>query len=181
MAVAAQAAVVAAVVRFPRSWNVAFHPQARRGPDGLAYRPGWRGSGMQPMVATELARYTGKITGVPLTGGQVLAKVPASGNLTLSVGPQGLGTVWYPIQVTLTTGAGQASALGDSSTANAYLGPAVSQNTAVGSVFGGNGVIALAIPDMTPGQTLIATWTGANPGDTAAINIIGTMDALSTS
>jgi|HubBroStandDraft_1064217.scaffolds.fasta_scaffold10549_9 hypothetical protein len=168
------------MVRFPRGWP-AFHPQAaRRGTSTLAWIPGWRGTGARPIDATPIGRYQSKITGVPLTGGQVLATVPASGKLTLSVGPQGLGTVWYPVQVTLTTSTGQASALGDSSTANAYLGPAVSQNTAVGSVFGGNGVLALAIPDMTPGQTLLATWSGANPGDTAAINIIGTMDALST-
>jgi hypothetical protein len=164
------------MVRFPRSWKAAFHPQARRGPSGLAYRPGWRGSGMQPITPTPITRYTGRISSIPLTGGQALAIVPASGAITLSVGPQGLGTVWYPVQVTLSTTTGAL----DTSTAQVYLGSGNVPNTLVGQVFSGNGTVALAIPDMTPGQSLVVQWAGAHPGDTAAFNIIGTMDALST-
>ena len=164
------------MVRFPAGWGRAFHPQASRGPNGLAYRPGWRGSGMQPTVATPIGAYTGKITGVPLTGGQVQAAVPGSGSLRLSVGPSGLGTVWYPVQVTLSTTTGPL----DTSTALVYLGPLISPTTLVGTVYSGNGTVALAIPDMSPGQTLIISWTGAKSGDTAAANVIGTMDALTT-
>jgi hypothetical protein len=171
--------VAAAVVRFPAGWGHAFHPQASRGPNGLAYRPGWRSSGQQPIVATPIGRYTGKITGVPLTGGQVQAVIPGSGTLRLSVGPSGLGTVWYPVQVNPSTTSGLAGT-GDTSTCNVYLGPLVSQTTLVGTAFGGNGTVALAIPDMSPGQFLVLVWTGAKPGDTAAANVIGTMDALTT-
>jgi hypothetical protein len=154
-------------------------PERAGVPSGLAYRPGWRGSGQQPISATPIGAYTGKITGVPLTGGQVQAVVPASGVLQLSVGPSGLGTVWYPVQVNPNTSTGLAG-LGDTSTCNVYLGPLVSQTTLVGSVYGGNGTVALAIPNMSPGQFLVLAWSGAKPGDTAAANVIGTMDALTT-
>jgi hypothetical protein len=138
--------------------------------------PGWRGTGMQPIQAIPVTRYTGRASGIPLTGGQVQGQVPGSGNLTLQVGPQGLGTVWYPVQVTLSTSTGAL----DTSTALVYLGPSTTPTTLVGTVYSGNGTVALAIPDMTPGQTLIVKWSGATSGDIAAANIIGTMDALTT-
>jgi hypothetical protein len=164
------------MVRFPPGWGKAFHPQASRGPNGLAYRPGWQGTGRQPITATPIGAYTGKITGVPLTGGQAQALVPGSGVLQLSVGPNGLGTIWYPVQVTLSTTTGPL----DTSTALVYLGPLISPTTLVGTVYSGNGTVALAIPSMSPGQFLVVQWTGAKSGDTAAANIIGTMDALTT-
>jgi len=121
---------------------------------------------MQPMRPTPIGAYTKLISSVPLSGGQAQAIVPASGKLTLQVGPQGLGNVWYPVQVTLSTTTGAL----DTSTALVYLGPIQTPTS----------LVALAIPDMTPGQTLIVAWSGAHPGDTASFNIIGTMDALST-
>jgi hypothetical protein len=275
------------MVRLPRGQWQFFHPQARRGPDALAYRPGWRGSGQQPIGATPIGAYGGKISGVPLVGGQALGTIagyPAasgsassptafaviagptfspgggsftvawtvslsgtlsaadannfylfhnntqiaqstnadvagtypqtpvpvvlapgddlvilaasnngtpgsvyggviaaagSGSLTLQVAPQGLGTVWYPVQVTASTTTGL-TPLGDNSVCNIYLGPAVIPNTLVGTVYNGNGTAALAIPNMSPGQSLVAVWAGANSGDTAAVNVTGTMDALTT-
>jgi hypothetical protein len=100
----------------------------------------------------------------------------SSGPLTLTAGPQGLGTVWYPAQVTLSTTTGSL----DTSTALVYLGSQGVPITQVGNVFGGNGVVALAIPSMSPGQVLIVTWSNGHAGDTAAFNIVGTMDALTT-
>lgn len=115
--------------------------------------------------------------GAGTSGAVYSATLPsASPGLTLQVGPQGLGTIWYPIQVTVSTTTGAL----DTSTALVYLGPLTTPATLVGTVFTGNGTVALAIPDMTPGQTLIVTWTGGHVGDTAAMNIIGTMDALGT-
>lgn len=161
------------MVRIP--WG--FHPQqARRGTNALRWGPGWRGTGARPIVPVPVGRYTGKITGVPLTGGQSLGTVPGSGAITLQAGPQGLGTIWYPVSVTLSTTTGPL----DTSTANVYLGPSATPNTLLASVFSGNGTVALAIPDMSPGQTIIVAWTGANPGDTAAFNVVGSMDALTT-
>jgi len=163
------------MVRFPRGWGHAAHPPAAGRQGGkLAWMPGYSGAGAQRIRATPIGRYSPSISGVPLTGGQALGTVPGSGTITLSVGPQGLGTVWYPVQVTLSTTTGVL----DTSTATLWLGSGQVPNAQVGQVYSGNGVAALAIPDMTPGQTLIVTWTGAKPGDTAALNIIGTMDAL---
>jgi hypothetical protein len=130
------------------------------------------------MNRTPISAYTGKASGIPLTGGQAQGTVPVGGALTLSVGPQGLGTVWYPAQVTISTTSG---ALG-TSIALVYAGPStiLTPATLVGTVYSGNGTVALALPNMTPGQVVTVTWTGANPGDTAALNIIGSMDALLT-
>jgi hypothetical protein len=149
---------------------------ARRRNSLLGYRPGWAGTGMQPALRTPIQAYTGRITGVPLTGGQVQGVIPASKALTLSVGPQGLGTTWYPAQVTLSTTTGPL----DTSTARVYLGAQGVPVSLVGTVYTGNGTVALAIPSMQPGQVLIIAWTAAAAGDTAAANITGTMDALTT-
>ena len=164
------------MVRLPAGWGGQFHRQAARSGPTQAWRPGWRGTGAQPIGRPPLQAYGGKVTGVPLTGGQAQATVPASGTLTLSVGPQGAGTVWYPIQITTTTTTGQL----DGATVQAWLGSQGVPGTKVGQSFGGASTFALAIPPMTPGQVLIVTWTSAHVGDTAGFNVIGTMDAATT-
>jgi hypothetical protein len=123
-----------------------------------------------------ISAYTKKITGVPLTGGQASGIIPAGGALTLSVGPQGLGTLWYPAQVTLSTTAGPL----DTSTANVFLGVGGVPTMQVGTLFPGNGVLALAVPAQQPGDFIIVQWTGAVVGNVASLNIIGTQDALGT-
>ncbi len=161
------------MVRLPAG----FHKQAAgRGGSALAWVPGYRGSGARPITPPSLTRYRGKITGVPLVGGQAQATA-AGTSLTLQVGPQGAGTVWYPTQITVSTSIGQF----DSAVATIYLGPSATPATQVGIVASGNGVAALAIPNMTPGQTILVTWTGATVGSVLAFNIIGTMDALTSS
>lgn len=116
------------------------------------------------------------------TGAIYFATIPASGTPTaggtaqVTLGPTGLGNVWYPTQVTVSTSTGPL----DTSVFNLYLGPAGIPITLVGTCNGGAGTIALAIPSMTPGQFLIGVWTGGHAGDLAAMNVIGTMDALST-
>jgi hypothetical protein len=268
--------------RIPRSWAPYFHPQAARRGSPMNYRPGYQGSGMQPISRVPIGAYTQKATGVPLTGGQnqgVISGFPGStgtvmspaagtqvtglvipvagtyvinwtvtlggtvgaqdaGNfllfhnetvpgvstnpgsagtfaqapvtitaaagdtlaiavsgtdgttgsvygasilsvsqlLTLTAGPQGLGTIWYPAQVTLSTTTGAL----DTSTALVYLGAQGVPITLVGTVFTGNGTVALAIPSMSPGQVLMVTWANGHAGDVAAFNIVGTMDALTT-
>lgn len=165
------------MVGFPRSWRGLAHAQAARPASSqLVYRPGWRGSGQQPIRRVPVASYTSKVSGVPLNGGQAQGVIPAGGKLTLSVGPSGLGTVWYAAQVTISTTTGAL----DTSTAQIYLGPAITPTNLVASIFSGNGTAAIAIPPLMPGQTLICQWTNGHPGDTAAFNVIGTQDALST-
>lgn len=153
------------------------HPQAVRTSPTQAWRPGQGGSGMQPIGRTPLSAYRGKVSNVPLSGGSVQGIVPASGVLSLTSGPQGAGTVWYPAQATVSTTTGVL----DTSTCSAYLGSQGTPALLVGTVFpGGAGTISLAVPSMSPGQYLIFVWTGAHPGDTAGANVIGTQDALTS-
>lgn len=137
-----------------------------------------RSAGGRPYAIprTPVEAYSRRVTGVPLQPGQAQGTIPGSGALTLTLGPSGLGTVWYPVQVTLLTTTG----VFDTSTALVYLGPLITPATIVAAIDGGNGTAALAIPSMSPGQFLVVQWTGANPGDTASVNVIGTMDALAT-
>jgi len=159
-------------VRVPRS----LHRQAYRPGNRFAWRPGWRATGMQPVRSLPVSLYTQPITGIPLTGGQGQAVV-AGGAASVTVGPQGLGNIWYPAQVTVSTTTG----INDNSTCLVYLGSQGVPVTLLGTIFpGGGGTLGLAIPSMAPGQYLIVQWSGAHNGDTAAVNVIGTMDALST-
>ena len=140
---------------------------------------GWRGSGrtVQRIVPpVPLARYTGKISGVPLTGGQASGPLSASGNLTLTVGPQGLGTTWYPASVTVSTSVGAL----DVATALVYLGIGGVPTQLLGTVYTGNGTVAVAVPPLQVGEFIIVTWTGGANGETASLNVVGTMDALTT-
>ena len=141
----------------------------------------WRAAGYRFLKRTivppiPIGRYTGKITGVPLTGGQAQGAMSGAGALTLSVGPQGLGNIWYPAQVTLSTSVGAL----DTATALVYLGIGGVPVQLVGTVYTGNGTVALAVPSMQPGELIIVSWTGGASGETAALNVGGTMDALTT-
>jgi hypothetical protein len=157
------------MVRVPRGMHRAAGAGYR--PLGPAPRAAWR-PGRIPV-----GRYTQVINGVPLVGGQGTAIV-ADGTATVQLGPAGLGNVWYPAQATIQTTSG----VSDTSTLNAYLGPSGVPVTLVGTAYpGGTGTIALAVPSMTPGQYLIFTWTGANDGDLASVNVIGTMSSVAPS
>lgn len=162
------------MVRLPRG----FHPQAaRRATSKLGWRPGAAGTGMQPVRRIPVQAYTQPIQGVPLTGGQGQATVSAAGAATVTVGPQGLGVQWNPAQATVSTTTGVL----DTCTCNAYLGAQGVPITLVGTLYpGGAGTMSLAVPTMSPGQYLIFIWSGGHPGDIASVNVLGTMDALTT-
>lgn len=113
-----------------------------------------------------------------LIGGQAQSKISAAGTLLLSVGPQGIGNIWYPASLTVQTTSGT----NDFSTCNIYLGPAGVGVTLLGTFFPGQagaGTASFALPSLAPGQYLIASWTGGNPGDVATVNVVGTMDSVS--
>jgi hypothetical protein len=153
------------------------HPQtARGGQSFLGFRPGYAGSGMQRVRRPEVGAYSQRVTGIPLTGGQPSpGKISAQGTATVSVGPQALGTVWYPASLTLSTTSGTA----DSSTALVFLGAVGVPNLQVGQSYAaGADTVALAVPPLSPGQLLIVQWSGGNPGDACTVNVVGTMDAL---
>jgi hypothetical protein len=127
-------------------------------------------------VSPSIATFTRRQSGIALQGGWAQTEV-SGGGAQVSAGPQGAGTVWYPAQVTVSTTTGIATGL-DTSVCNVYLGAAGTPTTLQGTIYGGNGVLAVALPPLTVGLFLIAVWTGAHNGDQAAMNITGTMDAL---
>lgn len=101
----------------------------------------------------------------------------ASASLTLQTGPQGLGTVWYPAQVTTATTSG----VNDTSTCLVYMGAAGTPTTLMGTLYpGGAGVLAVAFPPLTVGLFVIAVFTGGRNADIASVNVTGTMDYLDT-
>jgi hypothetical protein len=142
-------------------------------------------AGYQVTTTAGSLTYAGTLTSSTIYGTCMITLKAASsapvaavpGTAQCQIGPAGLGNIWYPTQVTLSTTTGISTGL-DSSVANLYLGPAGTPLTLLGTVFGGNGVVALALPSIQPGQYLIAEWTGANPGDLASMNVQGSMDAL---
>jgi hypothetical protein len=165
------------VVRLPRGWRGAYHPpQAGRATPVRDWQPGYRGTGMRPIRRPPVQAYGRLLAGVPLQGGQAQGVVPASGAITLQVGPHGLGVAWYPASAVLSTTTGPL----DTSTALVYLGTGGVPTQLVGTVYSGNGTVSLPLPVMTPGQQLIVSWSGAHSGDVAAVNITGTTDALTT-
>lgn len=152
------------------------HPQAAgRTLDKLQLRPGYpAGSGARRIRVVPQQRFTQAITGVPLAGGQKRITVNSGGAATLSVGPQGLGTTWYPSSVIVSTTTGAA----DASTAACYIGSIAAGNLQGGQSYAGGGdTIGLSVVAMTPGDLLIVVWAGAVPGAIATMNVIGTQDA----
>lgn len=155
--------------RVPRGFH---YPAGGYAPGKLRWGPAAR-----PIRVLPVGLYTRRVASVPLTGGQAQGAIPASGALTLSVGPQGLGNAWYPASLTIQTTSGTA----DTSTCQVYLGPAGYGVTLLGTFYPGTagaGVAAFALPSLSPGQYLIAAWTGAHAGDLATLNVVGTMSSL---
>jgi len=75
---------------------------------------------MRRPASAGMETYTVHKSGVPLQGGQAQGFISAGGLLTLQIGPQGAGTVWYPAQVTTSTTSG----VNDVSTCLVYMGAA---------------------------------------------------------
>ena len=102
--------------------------------------------------------------------------IGAGGSATVRVGPAGVGTRWFPQQVTLATTSGPA----DLSTAIGYLGPVAAPSQVVFTSYkGGGDVQGLAIPMMQPGDLLTVVWSGGKTGDAATLVIIGDQSVLS--
>lgn len=132
-------------------------------------------TGRPPRAATApVSSYTSVVDAVPITGGQALGTFETT-TLTLSVGPAGLGTIWYPLSAVISTSVGPY----DSSQCQVYVGPAGLPTLLQGTLAtGGAGTVSLAIPAIQPGLSVIAVWTGGTVGSTASLNVTGTMSAL---
>lgn len=116
-----------------------------------------------------------------ITGGYAAKIVPSSGIVTIYCGPMGLGMVWYPqaVAISTTTGAN------DASTCTLYLSPLqngsqLAPSTQIGgqSYAGGGDTIGIAVPPIRPGLFIIAQWTGAKAGDLAALQVYGEQSAM---
>jgi hypothetical protein len=154
------------------------HPQAAgRTLDKLQLRPGYpAGSGARRLVPVSITRFRTQVTGVSLAGAQAQATVNSAGTATCKVGPQGLGVTWYPSSVVVSTSVGAT----DAATAACYVGSIAAMNLQGGQSYAGGGdTIGLSVQTMTPGDLLIVVWTGATPGSTATMNVVGTQDVLS--
>jgi hypothetical protein len=138
-----------------------------------------RGFANRRGASTPQSAYTGRQQTV-ITGGYAAAVVPASGSVTVRVGPMGTGTVWYPQAAAISTTTGAS----DASTCALYLTPLENGSqvpaTQIGgqSYAGGGDTIGLAVPPMWPGYFIVAVWTGATPGDLAALAVYGTQQVL---
>lgn len=107
---------------------------------------------------------------VPITDGVGQATVSGAGAATVALGPQSLGTTWYPVKVDIATSSGAA----DVSTLQLFLGTVALANLIASTSYSAGGdSFGLSGSVMTPGDYLIGVWSGANPGDTATMRITG--------
>jgi hypothetical protein len=100
--------------------------------------------------------------------------IGAGGAATVTVGPQGYGTRWYPNQVGVATQSGA----GDNSTTAFYLNVVGPGGFLGQSYAGGGDQPGFAVPEMQPGDLLYAVWAGGNPGDWCQVTVTGPMDYL---
>jgi hypothetical protein len=101
--------------------------------------------------------------------------VSAGGAATVTVGPQGVGTVWYPVLAAISTTTGTA----DASTCQLFVGPLSQLQLINGTSYAGGGdSIGLGVPPLRPGYFIVAVWAGGHTGDTAALAVYGTQDVL---
>lgn len=149
------------------------HPAPGRGVPTDLWRPGLAGSGMPLRPRPPVALYRRRIR-TSLTNGTGQATVAAA-TATVRLGPQGLGTVWYPQAATIATSSGAS----DSSTCTIYLGAQAVLPQIVGqSYLGGGDSVGLTSPPLTPGLFLIAVWVSAHNGDQATLVIYGEQEVL---
>jgi hypothetical protein len=123
-----------------------------------------------------ISAYTRKVAVQIGNNGVFQGVIAAGGGSTVSAGPSGVGTRWYPQQITLATKTGAA----DTSTAVIYLGAIAPSNIVATSQQAGGDVIGLAVPEMQPGDLLIAVWSGGTVGDWTQLAVIGQQEILTT-
>ena len=154
-------------------------PPRRRFPPMTSLRAGgWGlpGTGIRRPPSAPLAAFTRLLTQQIRPGeGTLTGTIPASGELTLQLGPDGLAT-WYVSYVTISTTTG----INDNSTAAVTTGPAVSQGIVpAGFAYSGGGdSVSLNGAALAPGEYVIVTWAGANPGDQAIMRVYGNAQVL---
>ena len=102
--------------------------------------------------------------------------ISGAGTATVTVGPQGYGTRWYPNQVSVATQTGP----NDVSTVAFYLN-LVGPGGFIGQSYAGGGdQPGFALPELQPGDLFYAVWAGGHPGDWCQLTLTGPMDFLTT-
>ena len=118
-------------------------------------------------------QYTQKVRG-PLQGGYGTATVSGAGVAKVTIGPTGVGTVWYVQQIGIATTTGAA----DASTCAVYVGP-MGGLTLIGSQsYAGGGDSVGGVWTLFPGMFIVGQWSGGHAGDLAALTLYGSQDLL---
>lgn len=159
-------------VRLP--WGMHL-PAAGRGVPTDSWRPGSNGSGMALRGRPSIGGYQQQ-TRTPITGNSQQATFNAQGTATIRLGPNGLGTTWYPQAATVATSVGA----NDAATVTIYKGAQAVLTVVVGQSYSGGGdTVGLSSPPLQPGEQLIAIWTGGTSGKFASLVIYGDQTVLS--
>jgi hypothetical protein len=129
----------------------------------------WQRPDPVPMQA-----YT-KTVRAPIGNNGRLPGIIQGGAATIAIGPQGIGTRWYPKSVTIATQNGAADAGTAAGFFDTVLGQPIFQSYACGGDTQG-----LAVPDMQPGDLLFVVFSNSSVpnGGWCSIVVIGDMDAL---
>ena len=100
----------------------------------------------------------------------------SNGAGTVSWGPQGLGTVWYPTQFNVWTTTGAF----DTATVSVYLNQYSVGNLLIASaVNAGRNTIGYNGPPLAPGALITAVWENGHAGDVASILVSGEAEVAS--
>jgi hypothetical protein len=142
-----------------------------------AYPGAGRGRGYmtpQRLASAPPELYRTTSASLPISGAQALGTTGSAGTATLSVGPAGMGTVWYPAAAITFTSAGITS----TGLCQVYIGPAGYPTTLQGTILTGTGTLALALPSISPGLYIIAVFSGYQSGTEVSLNVTGIMTVL---
>ena len=96
--------------------------------------------------------------------------VPASGVVRLTIGPNRPGTRWQVRTVALS-----ATVADPMPQAKVYLGSTASAGAYLGGTYDGAADSTDLDVTLHAGQQLLVEWTGATPGDTCTVSVLGTL------
>lgn len=144
-------------------WPRGLHPQGVKTGAGTPYRP--------PRIPQDA--YVNQVRTLIQAGtGQQI--ISGAGTATVVLGPQGVGTRWYPSQIQVATSTGPS----DGSSVILYR-DFINAKQQIGQTLQGGGDTLGFTHDMQPGNLIYAVWANADPGDLATLTVHGDQIALS--
>jgi hypothetical protein len=108
-----------------------------------------------------------------IQGGVSQQIVGSNGTAIITLGPQGVGTRWYPSQIQVATSTGPT----DGSSVMLYR-DFINAKQQIGQTLQGGGDTLGFTHDMQPGNLIYAVWANAKPGDLATLTVHGDQVAL---